>query len=364
MSADPGAFDALGRLLQELVDIPSVSLNEEAILARLTAEMPKRFELVDGADGVRCFLPRESRPEAPLVVLAGHADTVPVAGAASPSRRDEGAIVGRGAADMKAGLAVMLALAQGTDPHASDLDVGYLFFGREELPITQSALLPLLERCPRLLEASLAILLEPTANAMEVGCLGNLNATVTVRGKAAHSARPWLGSNAVHTALGVLARVSNLPVHDVEIEGLTFRETVNVTTIEAGEAANVIPDRVRATVNVRYGPGRTPASAEAWLRGILAHPDVEMQVQGNAPPGPVVLTNPLVRRLRGAGELSVGPKQAWTPVAEFATVGIDAINLGPGDPLYAHADDERVEISALVECYDIIRAFLEHPVEG
>lgn len=364
MSADARACDALGRLLQELVDIPSVSLNEEALLLRLTAEMPERFELADGADGVRYFLPREHRPEARLVVLAGHADTVPVAGAAFPSRRDGETIVGRGAADMKAGLAVMLALAQSADRLASDLDVGYLFFAREELPITQSALLPLFDRCPRLLHTSLAILLEPTANAMEVGCLGNLNATVTVRGRAAHSARPWLGSNAVHTAMEVLARVTRPPVHDVEIEGLTFRETVTVTTMEAGVAANVIPDRARATVNVRYAPGRTPASAEAWLRGILAHPDVEIEVQGNAPPGPVVLTNPLVQRLREAGELSVAPKQAWTPVAEFATVGIDAINLGPGDPLYAHADDERVEISALVECYDIIRAFLERPVEG
>jgi succinyl-diaminopimelate desuccinylase len=265
---------------------------------------------------------------------------------------------------MKAGLAVMLALAQDIDPRDANLDVGYLFFGREELPITQSALLPLFERCAALQDVSLAILLEPTANAVEVGCLGNLNATITVHGRAAHSARPWLGRNAIHAAMEALAPINGLPVHDVNIDGLTFREAVNVTTIGGGVAANVIPDRVRATVNVRYAPGRTPAEAEAWLRGTLTYPDLAIEIDGNAPPGPVVLANALVQRLLNERRLPVRPKQAWTPVAEFAMAGIDAINLGPGDPRYAHTDEEQVELPALMECYDIIRAFLRAPVEG
>jgi succinyl-diaminopimelate desuccinylase len=357
--------ERMGHLLQALVDIPSVSLDEEAVLARITEEMPPdRHALIDAVDGVRCFLPADRRPEAPLLLLAGHADTVPLTNAVWPSTRHGNTIEGRGAADMKAGLAVMLALAQDIDPHAADLDVGYLFFGREELPITKSALLPLFERCAALRGVALAIVLEPTANAVEVGCLGNLNATVTVRGRAAHSARPWLGRNAIHTAMDALALVAGLPVHDVQIDGLTFRETVNVTTIDGGVAANVIPDRVRATVNVRYAPGRTATEAEAWLRGSLTHPDLEIEIDGNAPPGPVVLANALVERLLDGGRLSVRPKQAWTPVAEFAMAGIDAINLGPGDPRYAHTDEEQVELPALVECYDIIRAFLRAPVEG
>lgn len=362
----PGtSVERLGRVLQELVDIPSVSLDEEALLARLADEMASgRFTLVDTQDGVRCFMPLERRSGAPLLLLAGHADTVPVAGAAFPSAREGEVIHGRGAADMKAGLAVMLALAQDTDPYASDLDVGYLFFGREELPITQSALLPLFERCAPLREVSLAILLEPTANAMEVGCLGNLNATVTARGRAAHSARPWLGRNAIHLAMEALAPITGIPVHDVEIDGLIFREAVNVTTIDGGVAANVIPDRVRATVNVRYAPGRTPASAESWLRTKLAHSDVQIEIVGNAPPGPVVTANALVQRLRDVGPLPVRPKQAWTPVAEFAIAGIDAVNLGPGDSRYAHTDEEQVELPALVRCYDIIRGFLRAPAEG
>lgn len=362
----PGtSVERLARVLQEFVDIPSVSLDEAALLARLDTEMPSnRFTLVDAEDGVRCFLPAVRRSGAPLFLLAGHADTVPVAGAALPSIREGDVVRGRGAADMKAGLAVMIALAQDSDPRMSDLDVGYVFFGREELPISQSALLPLFERRPALQDASLAVLMEPTGNALEVGCLGNLNATVTVRGRAAHSACPWLGRNAIHLAMQALAPISDLAVHDVDIDGLIFREAVSVTTIDGGVAANIIPDQVCARVNVRYAPGRTPESAESWLRAAITHPDAEIEIDGNAPPGPVVTANLLVPRLREAGSLPVRPKQAWTPVAEFAMAGIDAVNLGPGDPRYAHTDEEQIDLPSLVECYDIIRTFLRRPVEG
>jgi succinyl-diaminopimelate desuccinylase len=294
-----------------------------------------------------------------LVLFAGHVDTVPIGRSAFPSMRQGTVISGRGTADMKAGLAVMLAVANDLDPRDTDIDVGFVFFGREELPITQSALLPLFERCRRLSHAAFAVVLEPTANAIEVGCLGNLTATVMVRGKAAHAARPWLGRNAVHLAIEALAPLTRRPPHDVTIDGLVFREVVNVTAIEGGQAANVIPDSVRMTVNVRYAPNRTPAEAEEWLRTQLTHPDVELHVDGNAPPGPVATTNLLVRRLLHAGASGVEPKQAWTPVAEFGMAGIDAVNLGPGDPRYAHTDEEQVDISAVVECYGIIRAFLQ-----
>ncbi|MEP7059150.1 MAG: succinyl-diaminopimelate desuccinylase [Actinomycetota bacterium] len=358
-------LERLAEILRELVDIESVSLGEEPLLDRITALMPMdRFDLVDDVDGVRCFLPRETREGASLILLAGHADTVPIGGAALPSTREGNVLFGRGTADMKAGLTVMLALAQDRGPDSSDVDLGFVFFGREELPITQSALLPLLERKPELGKAGLAVLLEPTANAMEVGCLGNLNATVTVHGLSAHSARPWLGRNAIHVAIEMLAPLAGRPAHEVEIDGLVYREVVSVTTIEGGSAANVLPDLVLARVNVRYAPNRSPAEAEAWLRGTLAHPDLDVHVEGNAPPGPVAVSNPLVHRLLRAGVSSVGPKQAWTPVAEFGMAGIDAVNLGPGDPRYAHTDEEQVDISALAECYDIIRRFLERPEEG
>ncbi len=341
-----------------LVDIASESRDEAAILdeirGRLAANARLRIALDENA--VLLALP-ERRAGVPLVLLAGHVDTVPLAGARRPGVLDGDAVHGRGAADMKGALAVMLQLAE-DGAESADIDLGYLFFGREEIPITESALLPAFERCPELRETALAIVMEPTANQLEVGCNGNLNAVVTVRGRAAHSARPWLGANAIHAAIDALGPIADLPVRDVDIDGLTFREVISVTTIEGGVAGNIVPDRVRAHVNMRYAPSHTPAEAEARLRELLAHPRVEVEVLGNGPPGPVCLDNPLVTRLRRAGDLSVGPKQAWTPVAEFGMVGVHAVNLGPGDPRYAHTDDEQVRGAMLARAHAIVSAFI------
>jgi succinyl-diaminopimelate desuccinylase len=340
-----------------LVDIPSVSGAEGAVLAAIAERIPSGFDVLDDADDVLFVAPRVRRAGTPFVLLAGHVDTVPAAGNV-PGRMVDGAIEGRGAADMKGALAVMLELASTLAHRPARYDVGLLFFGREELPYSQSALLPLFERCPAASTPDLAIVMEPTANAIEVGCLGNLNATVIVSGRAAHSARPWLGDNAIHRAIQALAPLADLPVREAHIDGLVFREVVSVTRIEGGVAANVIPDQVQATVNFRYAPGQTPAGAEARLRELLAATPVEVRIDGNAPPGPVSVSNPLVQALRDSGDLPLGPKQAWTPVAEFAVAGVDAVNFGPGDPQYAHRDDERVEVQSLVRCDTILRAFL------
>ena len=363
MSSTSAATSA-GRLAARtlaLIDVASVSRDESAVLAAIRRSLPSSLEVVDDLDSVLFATPIERRTGVPFVVLAGHVDTVPIAGnvpgAIEPGSDQPAAIVGRGAADMKGGLAVMLELAQEFHD-GGDIDVGLLFFGREELPYGESALLPLFERCPLASTPDLAIVMEPTANAVEVGCLGNLNATVTVTGRAAHSARPWLGDNAIHRAIEALAPLADLPARDVTIDGLTFREVVSVTTIEGGVAANVVPDRVQARVNLRYAPGHTPAEAEARLHELLAVADVAVRIDGNAPPGPVNVTNPLVTLLREAGDLPLGPKQAWTPVAEFAVAGVDAVNFGPGDPQYAHRDDERIEVAALVRCHEVLRAFL------
>jgi succinyl-diaminopimelate desuccinylase len=347
----------------ELVDITSVSGDEGAVLARIRDHMPGTgLELIDDEDSVLFYAPAVRRTDAPFVVLAGHVDTVPAAGNVPGVRRadaDGSIVVGRGSSDMKGAIAVMLEVTKVvTTDIDSDLDVGFLFFGREELPFTESALLPFFARCPLAGAIDLAVVMEPTDNAIEVGCLGNLNARVVVHGSAAHSARPWLGDNAIHRALRVLGSVADLPVRDVEIEGLVYREVISVTTIQGGIAANVVPDRVEADVNFRYAPSRTPEAAEARLRELIDDPDVEVRVTGNAPPGPVTVRNPLVERLRQAGDLSVGPKQAWTPVAEFATIGVDAVNLGPGDPQYAHREDEQVRVDALVRSYEVLRAFM------
>jgi succinyl-diaminopimelate desuccinylase len=364
--SDPELAERLASITLELVGIPSESGEEAAVLSRIRAEMPSSgfFERAEDQDAVLFYVPEVRRPETPFVVLAGHVDTVPAAG--TRPGLQEGVVVGRGAADMKGALAVMVesarALARGE--LTSDLDVGFLFFGREELPITQSALLPFFERNALARTIDLAIVMEPTNNDLEVGCLGNLNARILVHGAAAHSARPWLGENAIHTAIRALAPLADLPIRDVEIDGLIFREVVSVTTIAGGVAANVVPDHVEAHVNMRYAPTHAPPEAEARLRELLGAHRVEIDIVGNAPPGPVNLANPLVTRLRRAGDLRVGAKQAWTPVAEFAVVGVDAVNLGPGDPQYAHRDDERVEVASLVRTDELLRAFLTGAAGG
>jgi succinyl-diaminopimelate desuccinylase len=349
-----GLAERLAARTLALVDIASTSGDEAEILEAL--EVPGDLPVMDAQDAVRCYGPPIRRDGAPRVLVAGHVDTVPPNGNL-PGRMETDAVLGLGAADMKGAVAVMEAVAGDMAAGVqSDVDLSLVFFGREELPITQSALLPLFERCPELRDVDLAIVMEPTANAIEVGCLGNLNARLTIRGRAAHSARPWLGENAIHAAVRALAEVAAREPREVEIDGLIYREAMSVTTIHGGLAANVVPDRVEADLNYRYAPGTDPARAEAGLRAML--PGAEIEIVGNAPPGSVNLRNPLVDRLRRAGDLGIGPKQAWTSVAEFATIGVDAVNFGPGDPGYAHRDDERVEVASLVRSYEVLRSFL------
>lgn len=342
--------EALAARTLELVDIASESRDEAAIAAHVRALLP------DARDaGDTCVLAGSTeRGERPLVLLAGHFDTVPAQGNL-PGRRDEDAVHGLGAADMKAGLAVMIELAL-ADPAGRTVDLGFVFFGREELPPADSALVPLLEREPGLRGADLAIVLEPTANALQLGCLGNLNATWRFAGAAGHSARPWLADNAVHRAARGIAALAEVRVEDHVCEGLTFREAVSVTRVAGGLADNVVPAEAVAHVNYRYAPDRRPADAEARLRA-WCEPHGTLEIVGHAASGPVPEGNPLVERLRSAGELPVEPKQAWTPVAELGQAGIDAVNFGPGDPRHAHRPDEHVAVAALARCHEVLERF-------
>jgi succinyl-diaminopimelate desuccinylase len=340
----------------ELIDIPSESLHEAEVRNRLLELIPERYETEYAGDEVYLFAPAR-RAELPLVVLAGHYDTVPAQDNV-PGRLVDGAVHGLGAADMKGGLAVALELVRdlAREP-APSADVALLLFGREELPPEYSPLPHLFASSRLLRDAALAILLEPTAGAIQAGCVGNLNARVTFHGVSGHSARPWLAENAVHKALVALTPVSALERREVVISGLPFYEVVSVTRIEAGIAANVVPDRATATLNFRYTPDRTSEEAEAYLRSLVPAAD-EIELSGASPPARVVADAPLVQALREAGNLDVQPKQAWTNVADFTTRGIDAVNFGPGDPHFAHRRDERVEIEQLVRCYETLRRFV------
>ncbi|HEV2061464.1 MAG TPA: M20/M25/M40 family metallo-hydrolase, partial [Solirubrobacteraceae bacterium] len=271
-------------------------------------------------------------------------DTVPAQGNL-PGRVGDGAVHGLGAADMKGALAVMVELALAGAPF------GFVFFPREELPHAESALSPLLDREPQLRDAELAIVMEPTANALHAGCVGNINARVVAHGRSGHSARPWTADNAIHRLAEVVGRIAAQPYEQREFGGLTFTEAMSVVTVEGGIAQNVIPDRAEALVNYRYAPGRSPHDAEQRLREVVA--DEDLEIFSNAPSGAVPKQNALIARLLAMG-LEWEPKQAWTPVAEFALAGVDAVNFGPGEPRYAHTSDEQVSVDALVRSYEVL----------
>ena len=348
-----GLADRLARRTLELVDIPSESRNEAQIAERVRSLVPPAFEAVYEADDAFLWaLPR--RPDVPLVLLAGHYDTVPAQDNV-PGRIVNGAVHGLGAADMKGGLAVLLEVARDLETPA--FDVALLAFGKEELPPSESPLPHLFETAPLVHEVGLAILLEPTSNAIQAGCVGNLNARLHFRGVSGHSARPWLADNAIERALVGLAPIATLERREAVVGGLSFYEVVTITRIAGGIADNVVPDHVTAHLNYRYAPDRTPAEAELYLRGLV--PDgAELELAGDSPPARVVSDTPLVQALREQGDLDLEPKQAWTNVADFTNRGIDAVNFGPGEPAFAHRRDEQVEIAALVRTYESLRAFL------
>jgi succinyl-diaminopimelate desuccinylase len=328
----------------ELVDIASESHDEAALAAHVAGVLRAGGVAVrDAGDG--CVVAGTAADGPARLLLAGHLDTVP-AQDNRPGSVDDGWVHGLGAADMKGGLAVMVELALAGAPY------GFVFFPREELPFGDSSLTPLLERDATLRTAAFAVVLEPTANAVHAGCLGNVNATWTFHGRSGHSARPWLADNAIHRLARGVSELADVPATKHVYDGLEFTEVVSVTRIEGGIALNVIPDTAVAKVNYRYAPGTTAEDAEAWLNS-LCDPHGDLVIDGHAPSGPVTVANPWVDALRAQG-LDILPKQAWTPVAELVLAGVDAVNLGPGDPAYAHRRDERVEIAALVRCHELL----------
>lgn len=345
--------ERLARRTLELVDIPSESLSEDAVRAHVRALVPDSLPPSFVGEDAALWAPPQ-REGVPLVVLAGHYDTVP-AQDNLPGRIDGGWVHGLGAADMKGGVAVALELVRdlAAEP-PGPVDVGLLLFGKEELPPAFNPLPELFEHDPRIHDAELAILLEPSGGAIHAGCVGNLTARVTFAGVSGHAARPWLADNALDRAVLGLAAIARLDRREAVVGGLPFYETVTLTGLESGIADNVVPDAAVATVNMRFPPDRSPDDAVALLRSLLPE-EAALELVGSSPPARVVSDTPLVRALLDAGARGIEPKQAWTNVADFTSRGIDAVNFGPGDPAYAHRRDERVEVAALVHCYETLR---------
>ena len=360
MVDDTGSAQRLAEQTLALVDIPSESRDEAAIAAYVAGQMPAALDVIY-EDGESMLYATPGRANRPFVVLAGHLDTVP-AQENLPGRIEDDGVVGLGASDMKGGLAVMLELARWlvSDRVPTDIGVGFLFFAREELPVVESPLPSLFAAATELMGADLAIMLEPTDNTIQAGCMGNINATLTFRGESAHSARPWAGVNAIAVALEGLQEVVAIPRSEVVIGGLPFYEVVSVTRIAGGIADNVIPATVSCHVNYRFAPTRDRSEAEAQLHALIGRVG-ELEITSSSPAARVVSSTPLVERLRVAGDFELEPKQAWTPVAQFSEVGIDAINLGPGTTRMAHRQDERVEIRELARTFEALKHFITTP---
>jgi succinyl-diaminopimelate desuccinylase len=349
--------DRLAARTLELVDIPSVSGNENAIREHVLSLVPGSLAAEYAGDEVFFFCPADGRDDVPFVVLAGHYDTVPEQGNLPGEIRD-GAVHGLGASDMKGGVAVALELLRDLDGRApGPYDVGLVLFGREELPSEHNPLPALFANSERIHDTGLAILLEPTDVRIQAGCLGNVVARIVFHGRSGHSARPWLADNAIERAVEGLSPLFRIPPRVAVVGGLEFREVVTVTRLESGIADNVIPGEASATLNLRYPPDRSPDEAESYLRA-LVRAEGMVTISSNAAPGRVVIDTPLVRALRTAGDLEVEPKQAWTNVADFTANGIDAVNFGPGHTALAHRQDEHVEIAALVRAYATLERFL------
>lgn len=343
-------------LTRQICDIESVSGNEtelaDAIQAALSAYA--HLEVLRDGDAVvaRTNLGRASR-----VVIAGHIDTVPVADNLPvkflPMEREQ-VLWGRGTVDMKAGVAVQLKLAATVaEPNT---DVTWIFYDHEEVEASKNGLGRLAKNHPELLNASFAVLCEPTGAQVEGGCNGTMRIEIKTHGVKAHSARPWMGKNAIHATAEILTILANHKTDEVEVDGLVYRESLNAVLISGGIATNVIPDAATITVNYRFAPSKSVAQAEAHLRDTFAGFDLTVtDSAAGARPG---LDRPEAIRFVEATGTTAKPKYGWTDVARFSDLGVPAVNYGPGDPSKAHADDENVPVSQIYACETGLRNWL------
>ncbi|MGH3897669.1 MAG: succinyl-diaminopimelate desuccinylase [Pseudonocardiaceae bacterium] len=347
LTADPVTLTAA------LVDMPSVS-GREAALADAVAEaltvQASHLQLLRSGNTVlaRTDLGRPQR-----VLLAGHLDTVPIADNL-PSRRSGNLLYGCGTSDMKSGDAMILHLAATVAQPVHDLTV--VLYDCEEVEEARNGLGRIERDHPEWLVAQLAVVGEPTSGAVEAGCQGNLRVDVRTRGRRAHSARSWLGDNAIHAAGEVLARLGRYRPRSVEIDGCTYREGLQAVGISGGVAGNVVPDACEMTVNFRFAPDRSLPDAQQHVREVLDGFDLEFT--DGAPGALPGLDAPAAQEFLATIGIAPVAKYGWTDVSRFAARGTPALNYGPGDPNLAHTREENVDTDRITACTEVLRRFL------
>lgn len=343
-------------LTRAVCDIPSVS-DEEGLLADAIEAAVRPLAHLDVYRDGDTIVARTDLGRPQRVVIAGHIDTVPVNG--NLPTRDveidgEPHLWGRGTVDMKAGVAVQLKLA--AELVAPRADITWMWYDHEEVAAERNGLTRLARTRPDLFAADFAILGEPSNGQVEGGCNGNLRAVVRTGGVRAHSARSWVGENAIHRAAPILTRLAEYRPRSVEVEGLVYREGLNAVRISGGVAGNVIPDSCEVEVNYRFAPSRGADEAVRHVRDVFAGFEVEVvDLAAGARPG---LDAPLAREFVAAVGAEPRPKYGWTDVARFSALGVPAVNYGPGDPHLAHHDDERVPLAQIEDVERSLRSWL------
>jgi succinyl-diaminopimelate desuccinylase len=346
----------LAATLEWLVNIPSVTGSE----GRIATAISERLLPIWTLSGVQRFgnsLVVGQRSDRPLISIYGHLDTVPEQDGNGVARVDGGVMHGLGTSDMKSGLAVMIHLLEDDAVMAGDFDVVGVFYDKEEGPADENGLAGVLERAPWLLQSEFAIVMEPTDLKLELGCNGTMNAEVVFRGKAAHSARPWLGENAVTKAGEWLAEMHKLEPRAEIISDLEYREVFTVTRAGAGIANNIVPAEFSVNLNYRFPPSLSIREAEARLRDVAAPADAVV-IRDAAPSGAIPEGNKHLLRFESLLGGEPLPKQGWTDVARLTEVGIPAVNYGPGDPSLAHQAGESVALANLDVAHSVLRHFL------
>jgi len=337
-----------------LIDIPSESHQENQIAGVLEAALVDRSHLVVRRSGNTLIA--ETVACTPSVVICGHLDTVPAAGNL-PHRRVGERLFGLGACDMKSGLAIAAKLAH--DIEEPRLGVRYIFYDCEEVAAVHNGLARVAQDQPQLLDADLAIVMEPSNGVIEGGCQGTIRVEVAVAGERAHSARSWQGDNAIHGAEEILTRLGAYSAREPEVDGLRYREGLNAVGIRGGVAGNVIPDECVVTINYRFAPDRSVPEAIAHLQEVFA--GFDLTVVDEAPGARPGLQAPTVAAFVDAMGGQVEPKYGWTDVARFSAAGTPAVNFGPGDPTIAHTVDESVSVEQIRSMYAAMSAWLQAP---
>ncbi len=354
---------SLDETLLWLCSIPSPIGEEKEIcdavaerLSRLPLDRPIRrygnsivVPLVRGGQG---------QPKRPHIALVGHLDTVRTEN--GPAHMDGGRCFGAGAADMKSGLAVMIVLAETVAPLAA-CDLSLVFYAREEGSYAENELGPVLAQDPELKNVDFAVCLEPSDNRLHLGCCGAIHATVTFRGRTAHSARPWEGDNAITKAAGLLAKLAALAPVEHQIDGLVYRTTTTVTLANGGRGRNIVPDTFTLNLNHRFAPTTSLAQAEADVLALVASAcgdQADVELTDRSPAAMPSASHPFVKQLIAAGVRGVEPKQAWTDVARFAVAGVPAINFGPGENAQAHQKNESTDRALVFQGYKILFSWL------